>query len=80
MGSVASVLTLLMFNLALADSKRDIARKAFASTVLLVMTDQNAAPVSQGSGFFVEQNIVVTNIHVVKDAYAGTAQLVGGTL
>jgi len=37
----------------LAQTAQEIARKAFGSTVLLVMEDANGQPLSLGSGFFV---------------------------
>ena len=36
-----------------AQTAQEIARKAFGSTVLLVMEDANGQPLSLGSGFFV---------------------------
>lgn len=54
-----------------------IVHKAFPSVVLLVMRDANGRPVSLGSGFFVRDGIVATNLHVVKGAASGYAKLVG---
>ena len=60
-----------------AQSPQQIARKALASTVLLVMEDANGQPLSLGSGFFIRNNQVATNLHVVKGASRGYAKLVG---
>ena len=60
-----------------AQSPQQIAKKALASTVLLVMEDTNGQPLSLGSGFFIRNNQVVTNLHVVKGASRGYAKLVG---
>ena len=49
---------------------------ATASTVLLVMNDRNNNPVSMGSGFFVQPNIIATNYHVIEGAAHGTVKLV----
>ena len=50
---------------------------ATASTVLLVMNDRNNNPISFGSGFFVQPNIIATNYHVIEGAARGTVKLVG---
>lgn len=54
-----------------------IVHKAFPSVVLLVMRDANGHPVSLGSGFFVRDGIVATNLHVVRGTAGGYAKLVG---
>ena len=59
-----------------AQSPQQIAQKALASTVLLVMEDANGQPLSLGSGFFVRNGQVATNLHVVKGASRGYAKLV----
>lgn len=59
-----------------AQSPQQIAKKALASTVLLVMEDANGQPLSLGSGFFVRNGQVATNLHVVKGASRGYAKLV----
>ncbi len=59
-----------------AQSSQQIAKKALASTVLLVMEDANGQPLSLGSGFFVRNGQVATNLHVVKGASRGYAKLV----
>lgn len=59
-----------------AQSPQQIARKALASTVLLVMEDANGQPLSLGSGFFVRNGQVATNLHVLKGASRGYAKLV----
>lgn len=59
-----------------AQSPQQIAKKALASTVLLVMEDANGQPLSLGSGFFVRSGQVATNLHVVKGASRGYAKLV----
>ena len=60
-----------------AQSPQQIAKKALASTVLLVMEDANGQPLSLGSGFFIRSGQVATNLHVVKGASRGYAKLVG---
>jgi len=56
---------------------RDIAKQAFPSVVMLVMKDDNGQPLSLGSGFFVREDIVATNLHVVQGAAGGYAKIVG---
>lgn len=60
-----------------AQTPQEIAKKAFASTVLLIMEDANGKPLTQGSGFFVRDGAIVTNLHVVEGAAKGYAKLVG---
>ncbi len=60
-----------------AQTAQDIAKKAFGSTVLLVMEDANGQPLSLGSGFFVREGSVASNLHVVEGATRGYAKLVG---
>ncbi len=60
-----------------AQTAQAIARKAFGSTVLLVMEDANGQPLSLGSGFFVGAGQIASNLHVVEGAVRGYAKLVG---
>ena len=60
-----------------AQTPQQIAKKAFGSTVLLVMEDANGQPISLGSGFFVRNGQIATNLHVVESAARGYAKLVG---
>jgi S1-C subfamily serine protease len=62
---------------ALGQTAQEIAKKAFSSTVLLVMEDKSGQPLSLGSGFFVREDIVATNLHVVEGAAGGYAKIVG---
>jgi hypothetical protein len=62
---------------AYAQTPQEIARKAFASTVLLVMEDANGQPFALGSGFFVRDGEIASNLHVVEGAARGYAKLVG---
>ena len=64
-------------SLSQAQTARKIAQNAFPSVVLLVMEDTNGQPVSLGSGFFVKDDIVVTNLHVIESAARGYAKIVG---
>ena len=61
----------------LAQTAQEIARKAFGSTVLLVMEDANGQPLSLGSGFFVRDGEVASNLHVVEGAARGYAKIIG---
>lgn len=59
-----------------AQSPQEVARRAFGSTVLLVMEDANGQPVSLGSGFFIKSGEIATNLHVVKGSTRGYARLI----
>jgi len=56
---------------------RELANLGFKSVVLLAMNDSNGQPLCIGSGFFISEDIVATNAHVIKDAGSGSAKLVG---
>jgi len=60
-----------------AQTAQEIAKKAFRSTVLLVMEDANGQTLSLGSGFFVRGGEIASNLHVVEGAARGYAKLVG---
>ena len=60
-----------------AQNAEQIAQKALAATVYLEMTDRNDQILGFGSGFFVGQNQIATNFHVIEGAAKGTAKLVG---
>ena len=66
-----------IFSAVSAQTAPEIARKAFGSTVLLVMEDSNGQPLSLGSGFFVRDAEVASNLHVVEGAARGYAKIVG---
>lgn len=61
----------------LAQSPRELAKLGFKSVVLLAMNDSNGQPLCIGSGFFVSEDIVATNAHVIEDSGSGSAKLVG---
>ncbi len=60
-----------------AQNAREVAQKAFQSVVLLVMEDRNGQPLALGSGFFVRDGVVATNMHVIEGAAKGHAKLIG---
>ena len=72
-------LILLLCGIIVANAKtpQQIAKKALAATVLLVMEDANGKLLGLGSGFFVDTNLIATNFHVIDGAARGTAKLVG---
>lgn len=73
---VAAIM-LLGVSAAQAQTAQEIAKKAFESTVLLVMEDANGQPLSLGSGFFVSDAEVASNLHVVQGATRGYAKIIG---
>jgi S1-C subfamily serine protease len=72
-----AVLVLVGASSAHAQTPQEIAKKAFGSTVLLVMEDANGQPLSLGSGFFVRDGEIASNLHVIEGAARGYAKLVG---
>ena len=69
------LLTLLGAGGAHAQTAQEIAKTVFGSTVLLVMEDANGQPLSLGSGFFVRNGEIASNLHVVEEASRGYAKL-----
>ena len=57
---------------------QQIAKRALASTVLLVMQDANGKTQGYGSGFFVGSGQIATNYHVIKGATLRYAKVIGG--
>lgn len=60
-----------------AQTPEQIAEKALAATVYLEMKDKTGEILGFGSGFFVSENLIATNYHVIEGAATGTARLVG---
>lgn len=56
---------------------RIIAQRSLPSVVLLIMSDANGQPISLGSGFFVKDGIVATNVHVIAGASQGRVKFAG---
>ncbi len=79
--SLGVILTILLFfgtlTITRAQTIEQIAEKALAATVYLEMQDSIGETLSIGSGFFVRQDLIVTNYHVIEGAARGTAKLVG---
>lgn len=76
-GLAAIVLFLSILSIVKGQTASQIAQRCYSSVVLLVMEDSNGQPLSFGSGFFVKQNIVATNFHVIEGAARGYAKIVG---
>lgn len=70
-------LILCIMSLLMAEQAWQIAEKSFPSVVLIVMQDEYGQPISLGSGFFVQEDIVATNAHVIEDGVTGYAKIVG---
>lgn len=62
---------------AFGQNARAVVAKVFPSVVLLLMEDANGQPLSLGSGFVVGDGLVATNLHVIRNATAGSARLLG---
>lgn len=59
-----------------AQTREEIAQNALRSTVVLNMESKGSNN-SQGSGFFITDNLVVTNYHVIENATKGITKLTG---
>jgi len=56
---------------------RETAEQTLPSTVLLVMRNSNTEEAKSGSGFFIAEDVVVTNFHVIKETTEGDAKVYG---
>jgi len=70
---------LILFQLpdSYGQTAEQIAKEVFESTVLLVMEDANGQPTSLGSGFFVSNGIIASNLHVIENASRGYVRVIG---
>jgi S1-C subfamily serine protease len=59
-------------------SAEEIARRTLPSIVMLICSD--GKEFSQGSGFFIRPNVIVTNYHVIKGMSQGVARSAGTTV
>ena len=59
-----------------AQNSEQIAEEALAATVSLEMKDIKGTVLGFGSGFFVQEDLIATNFHVIEGATKGTAKLV----
>jgi S1-C subfamily serine protease len=71
------VLLLLLSPDARAQSATTIADATFRSVVLVTMEDAKGRPVAMASGFVIRDDLVVTNFHVIKEAFRGHVRIVG---
>ena len=75
-----TVLMFIMFggmNIAPAQITEQIAERTLAATVYLEMKGRNGTSLGFGRGFFVRDNLIATNYHVIEGAASGIAKLVG---
>ena len=56
---------------------QQIAKKALAATIVIVVEDKNGLPLGSGSGFFISRDMIATNLHVVKTGHRATFKRVG---
>ena len=74
---IAALLLFCTMSTASAQTAEQIAEKALAATVYLEMKDSTGKTLGFGSGFFVRENLIATNYHVIEGAARGTAKRVG---
>jgi S1-C subfamily serine protease len=75
----ALALPLLAASAVDAQTARAIADATFRSVVLITMEDGNGRRVATASGFFVREDLVATNFHVIVAGVRGHVKLVGAT-
>jgi len=79
--SVLVMVSLILSSFLTSDTQakpaREVAEKTFPSVVILVMQDSHGQPTSLGSGFFVKEDVIATNLHVLEGAASGYVKIVG---
>ncbi|MGI8641731.1 MAG: S1C family serine protease [Pyrinomonadaceae bacterium] len=56
---------------------KQVAQRTLPSIVILIMNNGDSLPVTTGSGFFVAEDTIITNYHVVKNARLGAFRIYG---
>lgn len=56
---------------------KQVAQRTLPSIVILIINNGDSLPVTTGSGFFVDEDTIVTNYHVVKNARLGAFKIYG---
>jgi S1-C subfamily serine protease len=74
---LSPILALLVYSVAYSQSVRAIADTAFRSVVLITMEDANGRRVATASGFFIREDLVATNFHVIDVGVRGHVKIVG---
>jgi len=74
-----SIAALFQASFCLAQDARQVARQVLPSVVVVTISDSAGRPLAQGSGFFVTENIVATNLHVIYGAAEAAIRLVGNS-
>lgn len=76
---LAVLLALLVTWSASADDLKELARRARDAVVVLEVAGGSGRPAGQGTGFFVGEGTIVTNLHVVEEAARIRARLADGS-
>jgi len=71
------ILCFISINCFAQETPKQIAQNVFPSVVSLFMEDSEGQRFALGGGFFVQEGIVATNLHVIEGAMSGYAKLVG---
>ena len=77
--AMPALAVLILGRSAFGQTGREVARTSFPSVVSIEMKDGAGYPMSFGSGFFVEDEVVASNFHVVEGASKGTIKMSGNT-
>jgi S1-C subfamily serine protease len=56
---------------------KQVAQRTLPSIVILIINNGDSLPVTTGSGFFVAEDTIITNYHVVKNARLGAFKIYG---
>lgn len=60
-----------------AISPQQLAASAFPSTVMVITRDSSGQPLALGSGFFIANGVIATNLHVIEGAASGIVKIIG---
>lgn len=58
-------------------SPQEIARRTFPSVLMIIVNDAAGQPLALGSGFVIQDGIIVTNRHVIEGSSSGYVKLIG---
>lgn len=75
--AVALILLICLLTIAQSQTPREVAQKTLPSVVLIIGESNKGKAISLGSGFFVREDIIATNNHVIEGASSLYAKIRG---
>ena len=69
-------LSFMACSIARAQTAPQLAQKTFPSVVMILTSDSSGQPLALGSGFFVGERVIATNMHVIEGASAARVKVI----